>query len=262
MRVLVSITQTLAYYASFPIFVLLSFSLNCYSLLASWLPAKPGIERFFQRLTHLHFAIFVRWLRVSRLVPLVYEGFERWPRSRGLVVVANHPGLLDIGFLLARVPEAVCVFKPAIGYNPLFNATARRAGYIASNGGHHLLRDAAAKVAAGYTLIIFPEGTRTKDGGTLNPLKPGFAAIARIAKAPIQLVRITSDSRLLGKGGRSWWRVPHLPAHVKLSLGPCLPPPNADSATVAQIEAWFREEPAAARSAGAPWASMPVNPQA
>ena len=101
---------------------------------------------------------------------------------------------------------------------------------------------AAKKVAAGYTLVIFPEGTRTK-GGILNPLKPGFAAIARMARAPIQLVRIVYDSHLLSKEGLPWWRVPRLPAHITVSLGPCLPAPDPEGsadATTAEIEAWFR----------------------
>jgi 1-acyl-sn-glycerol-3-phosphate acyltransferase len=242
MRALVSLPRIVAYYASFGFFAVLAFSLNGLCLLAAWLPATPGVELFFQRLVHLHFRVFVWWLWVSRVAPARYDGFERWPRAPGLVVAANHPGLMDIGFLLARVPQAVCIFKPAIAYNPLFNATARRAGYIASDGGHQLLRAAAAKVAAGHTLVVFPEGTRTR-GGALNPLKPGFAAIARRARAPIQLVRITCDSSLLTKDGRPWWSVPRLPARVTVSLGPCLPPPGPDAdaaAVVAEVDAWFR----------------------
>ena len=242
MRALFRLYQVTAYYASAAIFAVLSFTLNCFSLAASWLPATPAIERFFQRQVHRHFSVFVRWLRAAGIIPVHYEGFERWPTARGLVVVANHPGLLDIGFLLARVPEAVCIFKPSVGSNPLFNVTARRAGYIASNGGHHLLRDAAQKVADGYTLVIFPEGTRTRGTG-LNPLKPGFAAIAQIARAPIQLVRIVYETNLLSKEGPPWWRVPRLPAPITLRLGPCLPAPDPEAtaaATTAEIEAWFR----------------------
>ena len=52
----------------------------------------------------------------------------------GLVLAANHPALIDITCLLARVPEAVCIFKPAIRRNPVLGAAARRAGYLASDG--------------------------------------------------------------------------------------------------------------------------------
>jgi hypothetical protein len=65
--------------------------------------------------------------------------------------------------------------------------------------------------------------------------------MARMAQAPIQLVRITCDSALLTKA-RAWWFVPRLPATVTVTLGPCLPPPDGDTASVvAGIEAWFRQ---------------------
>jgi 1-acyl-sn-glycerol-3-phosphate acyltransferase len=237
--------QFIAYYASLVLFAVLSSGLNLFCLLFGWLPGLAGRERFFQRLVHLDFALFVRCLSLARLVRVRYEGFAGWPARPGLVVAANHPGMLDIGWLLARLPEALCIYKPNLGHSPLFGITARCAGYLPSDRGHHLLREAAAKVASGQTLLVFPEGTRSR-GGVLNPLKPGFAVIARVAQAPIQLVLITSDSDLLVKG-RPWWRAPRLPATVTLAVGPCLPPPGADpSGVVAEIEAWFR------RSAGTP----------
>ena len=234
--------QIIAYYASLILFAVLALGLNCFCLLFGWLPGLAGRERFFQRLVHWDFAIFVWSVSIARIVPVRYEGFGRWPARPGLIVAANHPGLMDAGWLLARVPEAMCIYKPEVGHNPLFGATARRAGYLASDRGYHLLRTAAAQLAAGHTLLVFPEGTRSRNG-ELNPLKPGFVAMARAAQVPIQLVRITCDSELLTKA-RAWWRVPRLPANVIVTLGPCLPPPGEDTAAViAEIEAWFRRPP-------------------
>jgi len=239
MRFILKAYQIIAYFASFAVFAVLSFGLNCLCLLIGWLPGLAGCERFFQRLVHRDFAIFVRWVSFARIVSVRYEGFARWPARPGLVVAANHPGLMDVGWLLARVPEAVCIYKPAVGHNPLFGATARCAGYLASDRGYHLLRTAAVKIAAGHTLLVFPEGTRSRNG-VLNPLKPGFVAIARRAGAPIQLVRIACDSELLTKAG-ALWRVPRLPATVTVTLGPCVPPPGEDTAAaVEEIAAWFR----------------------
>jgi 1-acyl-sn-glycerol-3-phosphate acyltransferase len=263
MRVLLTFYQITAYYASFALFAVLSFGLNFFCLLTGWLPGMAGRERFFQRVVHWNFAFCVWWVSSARIVPVHYEGFARWPAKTGtgLVVVANHPGLMDVGWLLARVPEAMCIYKPDVGHNPLFGATARCAGYLASNGGHHLLRTAAARLAAGHTLLVFPEGTRTRSGG-LNPLKPGFVAMARMAKAPIQLVRITCDSELLTKA-RPWWLVPRLPATVTVSLGPCLSPPGTDTgAVVDEIESWFRHFLSDDHSRNASMESAPARVQA
>jgi 1-acyl-sn-glycerol-3-phosphate acyltransferase len=208
------------------------------------LPATERTERFFQRLIHRHFALFHWWCGFARLVYVRYPGFERLPRG-GLVLAANHPALIDITCLLARVPEAVCIFKPAIRRNPVLGAAARRAGYIGSDGGHELVRSAADKVAAGHTLVVFPEGTRTPPGVALLPFKPGFVLIARRAGAPVQLVRITTDSDVLTKG-RAWWRLPRFPAHIEVALGPVIATDTADSTAElsARIEAWFRSPPA------------------
>ena len=228
------------YYGTLLLFGAGGFELCLLGLLVGWLPANERTERFFQRLIQRHLAFFHWWCDVTRLVHVRYRGFERWPRG-GLVLAANHPAMIDITCLLARLPGAVCIFKPAIRRNPVLGAAARRAGYLGSDGGHDLVRHAAEKVAAGHTLIVFPEGTRTPPGGALLAFKPGFVLIARRARAPIQLVRITTDSDLLTKGC-AWWRLPRFPAQVEVTAGPLIPADAAGSPTelAAEIETWFR----------------------
>ena len=236
------------YYFTLAMFGVLGLALSLFSLLCGALPAAERIERFFQHLIHRQFAIFVWWTSFARLFHVRYHGLERLPPSgRGCVLAANHPGLTDITSLLARLPTGICIFKTAIRRNPVLGAAARRAGYIANDGGHDLVRQAAAKVAAGHTLVIFPEGTRTPVGQALLPLKPGFVLIARRAAAPIQLVRIVCSRPVLAKD-RAWWKLPPLPATVELTVGPCLRvhPEAAPAAAAAEIERWFRATPAAA----------------
>lgn len=228
------------YYGTLLIFAAGGLGLSIFSALTGWLPATERTERFYQRLIHRHFVLFHWWCEFVRLVHVRYRGFENFPRG-GVVVVANHPAMIDITCLLAHLPEAVCIFKPAIRRNPVLGAAARRAGYIGSDGGHELVRHAAEKVVAGHTLIVFPEGTRTPPGQALLPFKPGFALIARRARAPIQLVTITTDFEVLTKGC-VWWRLPKFPTYVQLVAGPLIPY-NAEVNTAdlaADIEAWFR----------------------
>jgi len=231
--------------------------------LAGVLPANDRTERFFQRLIHRNFALFIAWTSFARLFHVHFHGFENLPRDGGgLVVVANHPGLTDITCLLARLPEAVCIFKSAIRRNLVLGAAARRAGYVPNDGGHEVIRLAAAKVAAGHTLVIFPEGTRTAPGQSLSTFKPGFVLIARRAGVPIQLVCITCTRPVLAKG-RAWWKLPPLPARQDLTLGPLIQvDPGLPAAAVAQsIETWFRSGPgfgnAACTAATEPISSIP-----
>lgn len=245
-----------AYYATLLLFGAGGLGLSLLSLLSGWLPATERSERFFQRLIHRHMAAFHGWCEFWRLVYVRYHGFERMP-SGGLVLAANHLALIDITCLLARMPEALCIFKPAIRRNPVLGAAARRAGYLGSDGGHELVRQAADKVAAGHTLIIFPEGTRLPPSGKPFPFRPGFVLIARRARRPIQLVRITTNSDVLTKGC-AWWRLPRFPAHIEVTLGPLV---SADTATdteaqAAEIEAWFRTPTPGAPACASPSAAL------
>ena len=236
-----SVYHLLAYYSTLLLFGVVGFALCLVSFAAGILPVTETRERFFQRLIHRNFAFFHWWCEFARLVYVRYHGFEQLKRD-GLVLAANHPALIDITCLLARVPEAVCIFKPAIRRNPVLGAAARRAGYLASDGGHELLRRAGEKVAAGHTLIVFPEGTRTPPGEKLLPLKSGFVIIAQRARVPIQLVRITTDSDVLTKG-RAWWKLPRFPAHIEVKAGPLISTesPATTAGLTAEIETWFRE---------------------
>lgn len=243
-----TVHMAVGYYFTLVMFGGFGLALSLFALLCGKLPATDRTERFFQRLIHRCFALFVWWLQFSRLTRIRYHGLERLsPDRRGLVLVANHPALIDITCLLARVPEAVCIFKPAIRRNPVLGAAARRSGYLANDGGHDTIRQAADKVTAGHTLVVFPEGTRTPVGEKLLPLKPGFLLIARRANASLQLVRVSCNQPVLGKD-RSWWKLPPLYPEVDVTIGPRLMiAPSADIATAtAEIEAWFRATPEAA----------------
>jgi len=232
--------QLFGYYLTLFFFGAFGLALNLFCLLLFWLPTTPRTERFFQRLIHRHLALFIWWMGFARLLHVRYHGFERLAKG-GQVLAANHPGLMDATYLLARLPEAECIFKPAIRRNPVLGAAARSAGYLASDGGPDLVREASDKLTAGNLLLVFPEGTRTPPGETLQPLKPGFVLMARRAQVPIQLVRIAWDSNVLVKD-RAWWKLPKLPGHVDVTVGPRVFVENsADAAAVtAAIEAWFR----------------------
>lgn len=70
MRALHTLYQVIAYYASFALFAALAFGLNCFCLLAGWIPGIAGRERYFQRLVHREFALFVWFVSFTRIVPV------------------------------------------------------------------------------------------------------------------------------------------------------------------------------------------------
>jgi 1-acyl-sn-glycerol-3-phosphate acyltransferase len=133
----------------------------------------------------------------------------------GFIVVANHPSLLDAMLLISRLPRAVCIGKASLWRNPLLRGGARLAGYIRNDSPAGMIRTAAAALRQGQTLLIFPEGTRSNGAG-LGAFKPGFAAIARLAGAPIQVVLI---EMIPPRPGWRLWQAPRAPLGFRLRLG-------------------------------------------
>ena len=245
MRSCLNLYRYLVYLFSYVLFGLGGLLLSLFCLLTVWLPDTPGTRRWFRWLIHRHFVVWAFYLNHCGAYRLSFEGFEDLPKDQGLVVVSNHPGLMDITYLLSKLPAGLCIFKPAIRKNPVLGAAARRAGYLASDGGLDMIKLAAEAVASGASLVIFPEGTRTKPGTNLNPLKSGFALIAQRAQAPIQLVSISCDSPIASKG-RHPLQPLRLPATIRVRLGPRVQP-SKDlhiEPMVAEVEAWlFKHSP-------------------
>jgi 1-acyl-sn-glycerol-3-phosphate acyltransferase len=210
------------YYLSWVVFGSVGLLLNLVCMVLMVLPARrvfgPPVRRTIQRL----FGTWLGWMHATGVVRVEWTGFEDVLQS-GTVYIANHPTLVDATFLLARLPDAVCIFKPRLMSNPAVGPAAVMAGYVRGDTGLDLIKAAAEKVAAGQSLLIFPEGTRTAEGTLLGRMKPGFALIADRAKAPVRLV-IVSASPGIGTRGRPWWPAPQvLPATVRISLDQAWP---------------------------------------
>lgn len=155
----------------------------------------------------------------------------------GLIVVANHPSMLDALMLVARLPRSACVMKASLMRNPFLGPGARLARYIRNDTPKGLIRLAVDDLRQGGQLVLFPEGTRTTMK-PLNPFRPGFTMIARRAGAPIQTVFIDTDSPYLGKG---WplWKLPPLPIVFTVRLGRRFEPQADHAALLDEIEAYF-----------------------
>jgi 1-acyl-sn-glycerol-3-phosphate acyltransferase len=205
------------YYLSWFFFGLVGLSLNIACIFLLPLPGRKtrgvGVRAAIRGL----FDLWLRWLHACRVVRLRWIGFDQ-PLERGTVYIANHPTLVDATFLLARLPNAVCIFKPSLMRNPVIGPAAIMAEYVSGDAGLDVIREAAKKVASGCSILIFPEGTRTTPGAAPAPFKPGFALIASQAKAPVQLILIRSTPELTCRG-RPWWKLPTiLPGRVDITL--------------------------------------------
>ena len=207
-----------SYYISWAVFGTVGLLLNIGCMVLMLVPWRGAYQRAVRAAIRRLFEAWLAWLHAVRIVRIEWRGFDVEQVRPGTVYIANHPMLIDATLLLARLPDAVCIFKPSLMRNPAVGPAAVMAGYVRGDAGLDLIRAAAAKVAAGQSLLVFPEGTRTELGTVLGPIKPGFALIADRAKAPVRLIVIQATPGL-GTRGVPWWRVPAiLPTLVVISL--------------------------------------------
>ena len=160
------------------------------------------------------------------------------------ILACNHPALWDAILILRRFPATSCIMKADL-QNHIFLGNLIRFAAILPNAPRLLMvRETLARLQAGGRVLLFPEGTRTREENTaVNPFRPGFAILAKKADAPIIPIFIRTDSPFLEKG---WpiWRMPQLPVRVSLMLGEAQKPEPGESARdfSARMEALFNEE--------------------
>lgn len=83
-------------------------------------------------------------------------------------MVANHPTLIDYVILASVMPETDCLVKSALLRNPFVSGVIRAADYLINSEAETLLSASQQRLAQGDTLLIFPEGTRTRSGEAIS----------------------------------------------------------------------------------------------
>lgn len=166
------------------------------------------------------FRLFVRLMCFVGVMTLEVRHAERLNR-RGLLVLANHPTLVDVVILMSLTRNADCVVKAALVRNPFTRGPVETADFICNDSGPGVIEDAIASLRAGSNLIIFPEGTRTRPAEPLR-LQRGAANVAVRAAVDVTPVVIHCDIPFLTKG-TPWYRVPLRRANIVVDVQPDLP---------------------------------------
>jgi 1-acyl-sn-glycerol-3-phosphate acyltransferase len=189
-----------------------------------WLSARDVAHREArtQRVVHRAFALFAWWMACLGLIRASWIDAERLRGSHARLFVANHPTLIDVVLLLARLPQAHCIVKTAARRHPLMRGIVRHAGYLANDDGDALVEACAARIAQGRSVLLFPEGTRSPGGG-LRRFQRGAAHIALKSGCAIVPIVITCRPATLLKG-QPWHDVPERRAQFVLRVGEPIDP--------------------------------------
>ena len=194
------------------------------------------------------FRWFITLLVVLRAIDVRWHHRERLAQAGPLLVIANHPSLIDVVLLAGWVPEAECVVKRDAWSNPFLGGVMRAADYIPNDDGEGLIAACVERLRGGATLILFPEGTRSPKG-RLRDFKRGAARIALQAGCPVLLVDIDCRPPFLGKGD-PWYQVPdelpcytvtaHEPEPVRGPPDASQPPGGSEASAARRLSSTWR----------------------
>jgi len=154
----------------------------------------------------VHDALVNHWAALFLRIPPVsldIEGIEHVDTSRRYIVASNHLSQFDIPLLFHVLPiHGRFLSKKELFRLPLIGRAMRTIGIVeidreSGGGSSRRAINAGVEIAAerGYSLLVFPEGTRSKDGNLL-PFKKGAARIAIDTQLPLLPVVLEGSDRI------------------------------------------------------------------
>ena len=143
-------------------------------------------------------------LWVSR-VKVTVTGAEKLDPDRSYIYMPNHQSNADIPLLLGRLPvQFRWLAKAELFRIPIFGRAMHGVGYISIDRSNRKsafesLERAARTIRSGTSVLIFPEGTRSRDGGIL-PFKKGGFVLSVDSGVPIVPIIIRGTRGIIPKG--------------------------------------------------------------
>ncbi|NQT30148.1 MAG: 1-acyl-sn-glycerol-3-phosphate acyltransferase [Candidatus Saganbacteria bacterium] len=179
------------------------------------LPFCKSKTKAFQTAAH----IWAKFLIFSSGLSAQTQGIENIPKDKTLIFAANHQGAADILIVLGCLPIGFrFAIKKELYQTPVFGWYLRQAGYFSVDrevvlSAYRTVKQIIEILKIGESVLIFPEGTRSKTG-KLGKFRRGSLLAALKSGAPIVPVAISGSFNLMPRG--TW--IIH-PCPVKFSVG-------------------------------------------
>jgi 1-acyl-sn-glycerol-3-phosphate acyltransferase len=176
-------------------------------------------DRVAHRTTGVWWARFASYITPIRVKVI---GREHVEKNRSYMVIANHQSQYDILVLYGWLGiEIKWVMKIELRKVPVFGYAGEMGGNIYVDRSSHeamksTLEGARSKIVRGTSIIMLPEGTRSRTG-ELGEFKNGAFVIARELGLPILPVTITGTRRIMPPGG---WNM--FPGTATITIHPAI----------------------------------------
>jgi 1-acyl-sn-glycerol-3-phosphate acyltransferase len=145
------------------------------------------------------------WLILATTgVEVTVHGLDRLVRGKTYVFVANHQSIYDIPCLFWSIPfQLRIIAKESLGRFPVLGPHLKRTGHMLVDRSKPdragIFGWASRLTSNGLSLIVFPEGTRSRDG-YLGKFKGGSIMLAIQAGLPIVPISVVGSRHVMRKG--------------------------------------------------------------
>ena len=174
------------------------FKLCSYAKRAGQYPEKESYD---------HIQYIMKLAVKSGNIDLKITGLENLPTEDGFILYGNHQGMFDVVALVSAFPRILgCVFKKELENVPFLKqiiACTKSFAMDRSDVRQSLtvIQNVTKEVQAGRNYLIFPEGTRSKNGNVMGEFHGGSFRCAVKSKCPIVPIAFIDSFKVLDQKG-------------------------------------------------------------
>lgn len=193
----ITLTSAIYTFTTFLAWTLGSLFVSLFVPIVIILPISKSKKRYIVRYTSSKICAFVQW--VHPLSKYRKIDFHKIDFNQPSIIVSNHQSMVDILLYLSLSPNIIILTKDWVWNNLLFGTVVRYSGHINVSSGYDTLQDVIQeRINEGCSIVVFPEGSRSKDGKIRRYHKGGFF-MAQQNNLPIHKMVIHGMHELLSR---------------------------------------------------------------
>ena len=164
-------------------------------------------ERYPEQEKYDHIRYIMNLAVNSGNIDLTVTGQDKLPEQNGFILYGNHQGMFDVVALVATFPRILgAVFKKELANIPFLKQVIACTKSFAMDREDvrqslTVIQKVTEEVKAGRNYLIFPEGTRSKNGNVMGEFHGGSFRCAVKAKCPIVPVAFIDSFKVLDQKG-------------------------------------------------------------
>jgi 1-acyl-sn-glycerol-3-phosphate acyltransferase len=220
---------------------LLAFWFSAIALIAPFLIALVVITKN-ENIIYTPVRFFIKAGLAMVQVRVAVTGLERLDPKQTYIFTPNHQSLIEVPLWVAYLGRNIAYLgKKEVFKYPIFGYGIRLVGVVPVDRSNSPAAVESAKLATenirrGKSYVVYPEGTRSSDGGLL-PFKKGAFMMAIDAGVPVVPITISGATRIMPKA-----QIKIFPSTVRVTIHEPIPTTGYSKSNIAELMDKTREK--------------------